>query len=712
MPVGVLVMVALAADPSRTAAQPAQAATAADATPQAAPGEATAGKRDAKAGQLEEVVVTAQRRSERLQDVPLAVTTLTSSALKQQGVTTTSDLSQVAPALVFNNNANVASPYIRGVGSDLIDPTSESPVAVYVDDVYIASPQSNLFTLAGIKQIDVLEGPQGTLFGRNATGGVLQIQTLDPTPTPHVDLAATYGSYDFFSLPVYATTGLGQHVSTDLSALYENQGQGYGRNLYDGRSTFLQAHGNYSLRNKWLVDLPTGTTVRFSVDYANLVNTDGYQKPKGTFSPLNGETYPGAYNTNENTNDFSQVREGGLSLKVDQDLGPIGITSVSAYRETRDVYVLDEDATTAPAIGLELDEKFRNFSQELRIKNQGTSRFNWIVGAYFYDSTGGYDPFRVNGAVAIPFDQQHTVSTAGFGQASFKVFPDTEITGGLRYTDENQTFTLPAASLTAKQAIDKITYRVALDHHFSKEVLGYVSYSTGFKSGGYNLVAPGNAFKPEELASLEVGLKTELFDRKLRLNVDGFLYNYTNEQVLLPTLAGTIVTNAAGSHIKGLEANFDALPLDGLKISGGVSLLHGRYTNLPGEVALDQNGIGSRPFNAKGNTTVDSPDAVFNLSARYRVPTSVGEFEGDAGVQYDSGFFWLPDNRIRQPAYTVVNASLNWTPDNGRYGVRVWVRNLLDTTYYLARVTLPFPVGDAQQQSPPRTAGLTLSYHF
>jgi iron complex outermembrane recepter protein len=669
-------------------------------------------------GQLEEILVTAQRRSERLQDVPIAVTSVSAATLNQQGVSTSSDLSQAVPSLVFNSQFSVGSPYIRGVGSDLIDPTSESPVAIYVDDVYIAAPQANIFSLAGIKQIDVLAGPQGTLFGRNATGGVIQVQTLDPSSELHVDAAATYGSYDFVSVPVYVTTGIGDHVATDFSMLYENQGDGYGHNFYNGSSTFLQARDNWSFRNKWVINLPTDTVLRFSMDYAQLYSTNTYQKQSYPAVPVpgGGATGPigntGPYNTYDAENDFTQIRTGGVSLKIDQDLGPVSLTSITAYRENHNVDGLDQSVQyTSPLIYLALYEKFHNVSQEFRIKNQTNQSFNWIAGAYYYNATGADDPLDVDGAPAIAFDQQQTESVAGFAQGDLTLFSNTDLTAGVRYTDEDQTFTFPAANMTLKQSAAKTTYRVALDHHFSRDVLAYVSYNTGFKSGGFNLTLPGNAFKPEELESTEVGIKSELFNHTLRLNVDGFNYQYTNQQVNRSVIAGTALGNAASSHIKGLEANLDYLPIESLKFSGGLSLQDGHYTNYPGYVPINAQGVAQAPVNAAGMDTIVTPHFVANASARYSLPTQVGEFASTVGVQHNSGFYWFADNRFAQPAYTILNASVSWAP-NTSYSVKLWGKNLLDSTYYTTLSESDYPVGDNQEQAPPRTFGVTVSYHY
>jgi len=679
-----------------------------------APGSRPAG---IAAPRLDEIIVTAQRRSERLQDVPIAVTSMSAAAIAQQGITSTAELAQAVPSLSFTKTVNTASLYIRGVGSRLIDPTSESPVAIYVDDVYMAAPQANVFTLMGIKQIDVLNGPQGTLFGRNATGGVIQIQTLDPVQSPHLDASVTYGNYDYLSASAYASTGLGDNVATSLSALYENQGRGFGRNLFDGSYVNQLARHNISLRNKWLFTLPTNTEIRLSADYARLANTSAFQRIPGSVATAAGAvpptSYPGAFNTNTDEDYYSRTRTGGVSLKIDQDFGPLALTSITAYRASRSFAALDQDTSTAPASDLTLFEKFHNYSQELRFKNQHSSIFNWVFGGYFYKSKGGYDPFLANGKVAIAFDQQETQSLAAFAQGTLALRSDTNLTGGVRYSTEDQMLRYPAKGLVQKQSIERPTFRIALDHHFSRDVLGYVSYNTGFKSGGYNLLRPGNAFQPEKLKAVEVGLKTEWFDHTLRFNVDGFLYRYTNQQVNISTPGGSILANAAGSRIKGLEASLDYVPTSRLRFSGGLAWVEGHYTDYPNYQEYTLSGVAlGAPVNAKGKTTQQTPRFVGNLSARYELPTTAGKFVSTIGVQYNSGFFWDPANLVPQKAYTIVNGSVTWSPRDGPVDIQVWVKNLLDERYFNNASIGAAPVGGNQRQEAPRTFGATVAFHY
>lgn len=660
---------------------------------------------------LQEIIVTAEKRSANLQDVPVAVSAITANELATRGLAGTEALTAAVPGLVITNPANVGNPYLRGVGSALFDPSGEQSVALYVDGVYIAAPESNLFSFNNIKDVEVLKGPQGTLFGRNATGGVIQISTRDPSHTPSADVSVGYGNYDDVTASAYVTTGITKDAAGDLAVLYENQGRGYGRDLTTGAPTFRQAIGNYALRSKLLLTPTDTTTLVGSVDYSHSVSTSAYQKPPGVFSPIDGSTYPGRYNALGDLNDRNTIDTGGASLRIDQGLGSTTLTSITAYRRTVVTYNLDDDVTAIPAADITLFPRAHNISQELQLAGAPGGWLEWLVGGYYFDAKGEYSPVVVDGFEQVA-DSQKTRSYAGFGQATATVLTHTDLTLGARYTTEKQDYALTfPATLGLSRSFNKLTYRVAVDQHLTQDLLGYVSYNRGFKSGGFNLLAPGNSFEPEVLDAYEAGLKAELLDRRLRLNTAAFFYNYQNIQLDIPVFAGNVIANAARAHIKGLESDFEFVPVDNLTVSGGISLLDGHYSSLPDGVPLDQNGVAQPPRSESGKHTVITPPFSGTLSVDYRFHTDLGLIRPSVTLVYNDGFYWQTDNRLTQPAYTLLNTSLTWSSPNSRYDVSLWGKNVTDARYYIARVTVA-RIGDAQEQAPPETYGVTFTAHF
>jgi iron complex outermembrane receptor protein len=661
--------------------------------------------------ELAEVVVTAQKRSERLQDVPLAVSAITPEVLAEAGVTSTADLASVVPGLTYTRTANVGSPYLRGVGSNQVDPSSESSVSVYVDDVYIPVPQASLFSLGDIEQIEVLKGPQGTLFGRNATGGVIHIHTRDPQQDPLAEATLTYANYDDISASVYGTTGLSPNIAADFYGSYENQGDGWGHNLTYGTPTYIQAKNNYDMRSKWLIDIDSLTKVRLEADYSHNVSINPLQKPQDTRSPIDGSTYPGRYNTLNGNSDNDRVDTGGVSIRIDRELNWAGISSITAYRHTSVQYDLDNDITALPIADADLAEYASDVSQEFQLSSQKESALKWIIGAFYFAGRGSLDPLALNGTVAIPFDEQRTTSEAGYGQLTVPLGSAYNATVGLRYTNEDQSYTLPAASVLKSQRFDKLTYRVAFDHHFTDDIMMYVSQNRGFKSGGFNLLAPGNAYEPETLDASEVGLKTMFFDRRVTVNLAGFYYDYRDIQLSLPEPQSSIITNAARARIEGAELSVEIRPVSEWVISAGASFQHGYFVDYPGAVAVDSAGREASAANLTGNATPRTAPFSGNLAIGYTIHTRLGDLLPALAASYEDGYYWEPDNRLRQPTYTLVNTSLAWASLSKTYGIKLWIRNLGDVQYYAQRVEIP-AAGDGQIEAAPRTFGVTVTGRF
>ena len=661
---------------------------------------------------VSEIVVTAQKRNESLQDVPIAVSALTAEQAKAKGLDGTMSLQAAVPSLTFTTNSNTGNIFLRGVGSNLFDPSSEQSVATYIDGVYIAAPESNVFAFNNIDRVEVLKGPQGTLFGRNATGGVIQVVTKTPSQDAHADLSVGYANYDDVSAALYATGGLSETLAADIAVIYENQGDGWGRNLTTGAKTFQQARDSWAARSKWLFTPTDGTRLLFAVDYAHSVNTNMYEQPRGIIAVDGVHTYPGRYNTYAGLDGRSRINTGGASLQLDQDIGALHVVSITAWRKSDIFLALDQDAVPAVVFDDLIDQFAHNWSQEFQLSGPSDAKLKWILGAYFFDSKAGYDAGVVDYGLVTFVSHQTDRSAAVFGQATYEVVADTNLTVGLRYTDEHQKYagTQPVVS-SAKQSFNKLTFRLALDHRFAEDVMGYASFNRGFKSGGFNLLAPGTeGFRPETLDAYEVGLKSELFERRLRLNLAGFYYDYTDIQIGLPVGGGLVTVNGPRAHIKGIEADFEAVPIANLTISGGLSYVDGKYVSDAPTGFISAGGIPT-VASARGHDTIATPKLTGAVTASYRVRSRFGDVTPSLSVSYNDGFFWYADNRITQPSYTLLGASVLWTSPDGRYDVRLWGKNLGNARYYMARAEQAL-VGDVQMQAAPRTYGITLGAHF
>jgi iron complex outermembrane recepter protein len=670
--------------------------------------------------QLAEITVTAQKRAERAQDVPISDSTVSAAEALSRGITDTTSLQMAVPGLVIDHTANEGNIFIRGVGTNLFGPSSEQTVALYVDNVYMPSPEANLFSFNNIDRVEVLKGPQGTLFGRNTTGGVVQIITKDPSATFGGDVSVGYANYDTVTSQGYVTGGIVPNLAADLAVMYENQGIGWGHNFTTDRENGIEAKDNYALRSKWKFTPSEATTIRLLLDFSREYSNYAYQVVPGVHSAVDPTvTYPGRYNALGDLNDFELEREKGASLQLEQDAEIFRIVNIVSYRHTEVGYFLDQDDTPLVAADLDLPSIAHDWTEELQIHSLDSSRIKWLLGGFFFDAYAAYTPVNINdGAVAIS-DYQKTRSPAGFGQATIPLIADTNFTAGLRYTSEHQSFSgttflgdTNLGTFPSSQTFSKTTWRLALDHHFTSDIMAYLSANRGFKSGGYNMitVAGTDSFLPETLDAYELGIKSEILDHRVRMNAAAFWYNYKNIQIEVPIAGGTTTVNGPKARIKGLEGEIDAKPIEPLTLSAGVTLLDGKYTNYPGALSIGSEGQSS-VIDATGHYTVASPKATANLSAAYLIRLPTGKLEPSVSARYDDGYFFYADNRLAQPTYTVVNATLTWYSLDDRWNVQAWGKNLNNALYYEGR-SEQGGLGDAQRQAPPRTYGVTLRMKF
>ena len=675
---------------------------------------------------VEEIVITAQRREQNLQDVPIAVTALTGNALALRGLTSTESLSAAVPGLSFTRTGASGTPFIRGIGSQAGDPSSEQSVATYIDGVYIASPNVNIFDLDSVDHIEVLKGPQGTLFGRNATGGVIQIQTRDPGKDPTAEFTAGYGNYQTWTGSAYASAPLTDALRFNVAAQFRDQGEGWGRNVTKNVDTYK--HNDRSVRAKLVFEPTPDTKVLLAADYSWLRSTGtNYRLPNGIIArdgsvfnlpPFDSE---GGIAVPERTDTNNR----GVSLTITHDFGPFGIRSISAYRKATGENDVDVDAVPGNYLNAYLHLYQRNYSQEIHFTSRPSSPVTWLVGAYYYDSRAGYSPvyldgIDVGGVTLAITGLIHTKSASAFAQFTAPIFADTNLTAGIRYTDERQSFysrtdlVTPPVNLaegSAKQSFKKPTWRVSLDHKFTNDVMMYISYNRGIKSGGFSpLGSPATAsFKPERLDAYEVGLKSELFDKMLRLNGSAFWYDYKNIQVQVVNGAATFTQNAASARIKGFDFDAELKPVDHLTITGGLAYTDGKYLSYLNASSYTPAGV-PLVVNASGNRTVKTPKISGTASATYVVPIADGSVAATATVIHSGKFYWAADNRPFQPAYTLLNASLRWNAPGNRYSVTVWGRNLFDKHYLSIQSESSY--GDLLLDAEPRTFGVTLGAKF
>jgi iron complex outermembrane receptor protein len=685
-------------------------------------------------GELQEVVVTAQRRAEKLQDVPISVEAFTAAQLEASGISSNADLPMVTPGLVFGQQSGGAQPFLRGVGTVAGGPGIENPIALYVDNVYYGAQTGSILSLNNIAQIEVLKGPQGTLFGRNATGGLIQITTKDPSHTFGGSVGATYGNYATAGTDLYVTGGLTDEVAADLSMHFEHQGDGYGENLFTGLP--LSKTQDLAARNKWLLTTADGTQVKLSFDYEVIHFTPNYGPAPGT-TPLGAPPYPvPPQDTAGIFQPFGKTHQGGASIQIQHDFEFGRFVSITAYRHSTLEANSSASLSIDPAFAIASDATQTNsqISQEFQLLSPSASRVQWTMGAYLYDADGGLTPPAVTtGGLIAPltyfdaYDHQKAYSAALYGQATTEVAPATNLTLGLRYTVERrdfrgtQTYGFPDGSSAdvsdaQHKIFDKPTWRFALDHHFTPDVMGYVSYNRGFKSGGFNdVLVPTTEFAPEVLDAYEIGAKAALFDRRLSLDAAGFYYKYKNIQAFryLPN-GNADIYNGAAAKLYGLDLDAKLRLFENLTLTGAMEVMHTEYTSFMGaplSMPMEGGGTAYSVGSVAGNRLPLAPRVTTSVTADYVVPMAArGDLTLSSTYAHNSGWYGEPDNRLHQPAYDVVNAQISWNSSDEIYKVRLWGKNLTDAQYTTALGSQPN--GDFAVFAPPRTYGVAVSRNF
>jgi iron complex outermembrane receptor protein len=698
------------------------------------------------ANALEEVVVTAQRREERTQDVPVAINTVSAETAAKLGATGTESLTVMAPGLDFSRQAvSGGVPFIRGVGTPSATLGGESPVAIYVDDVYIGTPSANTFSFNNIEQISVLKGPQGTLFGRNATGGVIQVTTRNPSATPTMDASVGYANYQTYTGKFYGSVPLTEQLGANIAVYGHKQDKGWGTDLTTGGPTYTG--WDWGVRGKLLWQPSDKTSVLLAADYLKLNTSQGlFDEVLPGYVSTGGGVFVGRYNSVGSPNDFAVQQHYGVSLKVEHEMPWARLVSISAERRTLGGPGSFDLDSSAPVIASTLSKSVVTMkSQELQLQSVGKSRLSWIVGAFYWDANSTYKPLTSNGTTKV-FSNEHLKSYAAFVDGSYNLTDATKLALGVRYTEDhylmNGTLVTPALTSVFPQRtldIPKITYRAVLDHHFTDDIMAYASYSRGFKSGGFNmatlgsLAAPTPSVQPEILDAVEGGVKSEFLDRRLQVNVSAFHYDYKNLQVTTIVNGLPVVVNAAAAKIKGLDVDLTAVVTEHLRLRAGFALLDGHYSSFPvGPYLLPRHNVGgvetsscatltegpgprtggnlTCAANLTGNTTIRTPKFTGTLGFDYTIDSDVGPFVVAATLYRNSGFKWEPDNQISQPAYTLLNSSVAWTTKSGRYSVRVWGMNLLNQYYYSYAAEGGFRF--ASSAAAPRTFGITLGAHY
>jgi iron complex outermembrane recepter protein len=736
--------------------------------------------------QIGEIIVTAQKRGENIQKVPIAITALSGDDLARQGVRNNLDLTQSVPGLQINQLFQSSNPtiFLRGVGVNDFNPASSGAVGVTVDDIFLNSAVGQLFAVFDVDRVEVLKGPQGTLYGRNTTGGVINYTTRRPTFSPEFTISGTAGRFNQYFLDA---AGGGALINDKLAArasLTIKRRDGWGVNLQDGRD--INDVETYGGRLQFLFTPNSNVEIHNKIEGGvSKTSALGHQS-LGTFEPNAGRPCTGseiiarticvnpitgymanadidAFNTNV-LNNSEKLTNFSDRMLISVDSGDISVTSVTGFVYNK--RELNQDVDYSPFAIAELPlwtEKSKQFSQELRIASNGTGSLKWILGAYYLqeklsslvnfsllrefnpDPTQPYfDPASSIFMVERAFTQR-TTSKAVFAQVDYELADQLTLTAGLRYTDDKKKLSFityagpvnPDSNFQARlqdrligfidanpnnfdidapsrnvTTLKKPTWRLALAYQAAPNVNAYASYSRGVRSGGYNTGAlfsglEFNEVNSESIDAFEVGLKSDLMDRRLRLNVAAFYYDYRNLQVfsLEPDPNGAAPIQRlqnADAEIYGAEIDIQARPMARLDLGLGAAYVHATYTDFIDPIRGD----------FKGNTLDKAPRLQMSARATYNFDVSsdlTARMGADFSYQSKVYFSAINAEPMAAGRHGEVNLNAGLSHISG-VDLSLFVRNVANKRYRmdmndLSSLGFYFPV-----YNEPRTYGVTLRY--
>lgn len=721
---------------------------------------------------LEEVVVTAQRREENLQRAAVPVSAVSGSTLTEQSVTQATDLTRLVPSLQVAPAASLTQIYLRGVGTFGANAFAEQGVAFNMDGVYLSRPAAPAALFYDLERIEVLKGPQGTLYGRNASGGAVNVITAKPQLAGSGGfLTAEYGNFDTFKASGAVNLPVGAASAFRFSGQYVNR-DGYMSDGYDDEDSWA-LRGQYRLET----DL-----VNFNImaDYAEV----GGMGSGGTIMPLLGDRLGPSdpaviaeYVSRPPTPPVPQIiaqDDGyqdntfyGAIATLDFKLGGITATLIPAWRRT------DLDFLSyASGFKIDVMEDSEQFSIEGRLAGQ-TERLKWVAGAYWFDESVEADQFydQASNGTRIGSDLG-TTSYAAFGEATFSLTDRWRVTGGLRYTRDSKTQDTEAHSYpfvgfvppgppnfvpiildiqtlaTTDVDFDETTWKVGLEYDVGPSSLLYATVATGFKSGILYSALGQNYSEPEDMTAYTMGSKNRFLDNTLQLNAEAFYWDYKNQQIshlgpvqVASTPGGPVfgpvflTENAGAATILGAEVELLWQPVVQGLFSLNVQWLDTEYDELLyqaystsgvppviGCAITPTTQVGTSPqariydVDCSGQPLVNAPEFVLNAGYEHRFDLPGGSrLIAAVDTRIESSRYLSIDflELGKQGSYMMSNARLTWEPQGGRLALTAFVNNIEDELVFSNSLQSPAKAGVIyNQMRPPRTYGLRASYQF
>ena len=700
---------------------------------------------------VEEIVVTANKRVADQQDVPIALSALSSERLREIGAVRMTDLTSAAPGFYFSRTSNVNTVFIRGVGGGGRNIGFGGRAGIYLDGVYVGQPGAIDQSLIDVERVEIFRGPQGTSFGRNAVSGAVNVVTRAPSRTFDSAVALTAGNFDRVGASAWLSGPLSETTQAKLSAHSERR-DGFVRNLFDrsdeiGRIDVDVVRG--ALRFEPSERLQLDVTADYTQDESlrSTLEANSSTLGAGTFDPF----APAPFVLNE---DEPRTREDvnyGANATLRYRAGAHELTSISAYRKVDSTRRSDNDYGPLSLLFTDYGDEFEQWSQELRIASDASSRIRYVAGLFalreeaetYRSATAGNDVIGrfpvAPGIVASNSASITTDSYAAFGHFDWDLTQALTLSAGLRFTHEERAleFDLDGTRSGAfnigtlrdfrdSDDEDRWTPELSVSYRLTPDVLVYGTYAEGFKSGGWNIdflsrdqltPLPGStatpfAFDAERVRSYEFGLKSEWLDRRLRANVATFIAEYRDFQTNQFVAVGggrtvLFLTNAAEVQTYGVELGIETRPVESVRINLDAAYVDAEFDSFP------RGGIAAS--DASGNRLPYAARTSGAFRASYALPMSFagGRFTLFGQYTYRSGSFSGQENSIdqRMDGYGLINARAGWQRDDGAFFIGLWGENLGDDVYFTNRVR-DFIGTQAVSYGEPRTYGVELRASF
>jgi iron complex outermembrane receptor protein len=685
---------------------------------------------------LEEITVTARRQTENLQSTPISITAFSGERLESQGITQVSRIQDFTPNLTFANipsNSGIASNaavYIRGIGQNDFAPTVEPGVGIYIDGVYLGRTAGGVFDLIDVNSVEVLRGPQGTLFGRNTIGGAINLTTIQPSDEFKLKADIKYGTDDRINVRGMVSGPIAEGIYAKVSAgLFSQSGYvdapGLGKKLGNQDTKMIRgalriapidSRFEATVAGDYTRDKSNGAPVSVTgidptatgsfVTLQNVIAT-GLGNPADCLTPAavsNTQCYNQrlfSKDTNYATGrTFSDLELWSASLTASYDLtDEMQIKSITAIRRINGSFAQDRDGSNLPINHVFDDFTQKQFSQEFQFTGKALDdRLNWVTGLYFFKEKGkdlnAIDFLVVSAQSGGFYDYKNW---AAFAQLGYKITDKLTLTGGLRYTQDRKDYlpdqyvvstlapflVIPPGTRivpfqTVKADVNKWTPMANLSYQATDDVMLYATYSQGFKSGGYTQrIFPPEpslpSFRPETVDSYEAGFKLMALGNRLRLNGAAFYTDYKDMQLLVAdaTRVGPFITNAGKARIQGFELESNFAPGDGWRLNAAVGLTDAKFKQL--DAGVQGLNLNSKFVYVSKWTLSASGEKEFGLGDNGSVTPHID-------WSYRSGFFTnangINNPELYQPGYSVFNGNIRWQSDSKTFTLTAGVDNI------------------------------------